>query len=95
MYADKTSRVQLKNALSSNSKLSPEKSVNLFITALSENKPAFDIFKSKAQKMGLMGAPRPMIYEHRDYYQRYIKPGQSPKRSVTTMLNRESELSLM
>jgi hypothetical protein len=46
MYANRNSKVQLKNAIDSTSKLSPEKSVNLFITALSENKPAFDIFKT-------------------------------------------------
>ena len=75
MFADRSSKAQLKNALNNNLKLSPEKSVNLFITALSENKPAFDIFKAKAQKLGFMGAPKPMIYEHQDYYERYIKPG--------------------
>ena len=68
MYGEKSTKAQLMSALSHQSKLSPEKSVNLFITALSENKPAFDIFKTQARKIGLMGAPKPMIYEHRDYY---------------------------
>ncbi len=94
MNADKSNKIQMRSTLSQYSKLSPEKSVNLFITALSENKPAFDIFKTQARKIGLLGAQKPMIYEHRDYYERYIKPGQSPKRSVTTMLNRSSEVSL-
>ena len=53
--------------------LSPDKSVHAFITSISENREAFELFRTQAQKLGYLGQPKPLIHEHRDYYNAYIK----------------------
>lgn len=51
---------------------SPEQYVNSFITAVGENRQAFDIFKEHAQQRGIMQGKKPLMHSQQEYYERFI-----------------------
>jgi hypothetical protein len=65
-----TSPFKLNNASSRH--LSPDKSVQAFITDIADNREAFELFKEQVQKKGYLGQIKPLIHTQQDYYQRYI-----------------------
>ena len=50
----------------------PEQFVNAFITSISENRQAFDIFKGHAQKKGIMQGSKPLMHSQQEYYEKFI-----------------------
>ena len=55
-------------------KLSPDKRAQAFVTQISENRCAYDLFKKKALQQGFLGRQKPLQQQHNDYYTSYIKP---------------------
>lgn len=65
--------------------------VHSFISAISENRQAFDLFKEKASKRGLgVSSPKALMHQQQDYYERYIKSTKSPKQLLRSREVRNS-----
>jgi hypothetical protein len=52
--------------------LTPDKSVKAFMTSISDNRVALDLFKDQAQRRGYLAPPKPLIHTQTNYYQRFI-----------------------
>ena len=66
--------------------LSPEKSAQAFMTTLKESRQAFDIFKTEAEKKGMMGKKIPLLHSQAQYYSKYIKNRNLPNDYSTQFL---------
>jgi hypothetical protein len=68
----------------SDDQVSPERSnAQAFISAIGENRQAFQLFKESASKRGInISSPKSLMHQQQDYYERYIKHNKTPKQQL-------------
>ena len=70
---DKSNFTPRRQSHANSRNLSPGKSAEAFMTQLKESRQAFDIFKTEAEKKGMLGKKVPLLHSQAEYYSKYIK----------------------
>ena len=91
---DKSSYTPRRHSNANNRNLSPGKSAEAFMTQLKESRQAFDIFKTQAEKKGMLGKKVPLLHSQAEYYSKYIKNRNLSAADESTLYTSRADINI-